>query len=102
MKLLREHKVYYSSSHNGTTPLHLACKSGNMDVVKYFVEEMQLDPNEPKDPKTKKVNPLSIAVARGHYDLSQYLVSKGAMVRADMFYLACKYGKINLLEFVID
>ena len=102
VKLLKEHKVYYSSAHNGTTPLHLACKTNNVDIVKYFVEELQIDPNEPKDPKTKKINPLSISMARGHYELSLYLASKGAQVVAEMFYLACKNGNIKLLEFVID
>ena len=28
---------------NGTTPFHFACQSGNLQLVKYFVEELSVD-----------------------------------------------------------
>ena len=46
IKLLREANVYYLASKNGTTPLHLACKSGCFEIVKYMIEEMNIEPTE--------------------------------------------------------
>jgi ankyrin repeat protein len=40
LRTLKEAVVYYGPSHNGTTPLHLACKHNHIDVVKFFIEEM--------------------------------------------------------------
>lgn len=52
IKLLREAKVYYTASLTGTTPLHIACKNNNLEIVKYFIEEMGVNPNEAKDKDT--------------------------------------------------
>lgn len=63
---------------------------------------MGIDPNEPKDPQTKRITPLSIAISRGYSELAQYLCSKQALITVDMFYLACKYPDLNLLNFILE
>jgi ankyrin repeat protein len=100
--LLREAKIYYTASFNGTTPLHLACKNNNLEIVKFFIEEMGVDPNEAKDPETKKINPLSITIARGHLDIAKYLVEKGCKIIPEMFYFSCRNPNISITAFVLD
>ena len=50
----------------------------------------QVKVNESKDSEGK-ITPLSIAIARGFYDMCIYLINKGAKVKPDMFYYACKH-----------
>lgn len=38
---------------------------------------MHIDPDEAKDPETKKITSLAIALAKGHLDLAKYFVNKG-------------------------
>jgi ankyrin repeat protein len=49
VKLLRESKVYFTASNNGTTPLHIAVKVNAFPIVKYFIEVMDVKVNEAKD-----------------------------------------------------
>lgn len=67
-----------------------------------MIEEMGIDPNEAKDVGTDKVTPLAIAIARGYFDLANYLYSKGCKVTADMFFLACAHSDQSVINFVID
>lgn len=55
-----------------------------------------------KDTQIVQITPLSIAIARGNFDLVQYLFSKGCKVTSDMFYLACKHSNQNVVTFVLD
>lgn len=57
-------------SANGTTPLHVAVKHNCFDIVKYMIEEMNVNVNEAKDPETNKITSLSIAIARGHLEIA--------------------------------
>lgn len=86
MKLLKENKVYFSRANNGTTPLHIAVKINSHPIVKYYIEEMQVDINEAKDQDRGKITPIALAVSRGHFDIASYLINKGARVTPDTFY----------------
>ena len=39
-KLLHEKKCFYIADKSGVTPLHLAAANGHLDLVKFFVEEV--------------------------------------------------------------
>lgn len=67
---MKEERNYYTSCRSGTTPLHLACKYNCIENARFFIEEMGADPNEAKDPKTKRITPLAIAFARGYLELA--------------------------------
>ena len=52
------------------TPLHLAALSGNIKIVKFFIEELKCSPD-----LTGKQNmtPLEMATAEGHTEVAMYL-----------------------------
>jgi hypothetical protein len=71
-----------------------ACRHGRMDVVKYFLEEMDESPNiDCRDTKHGSTA-LMFAAQRGHLEIVKYLVSKGA----DIF-LINPTSKKNALDF---
>jgi ankyrin repeat protein len=39
----------YTKSKNGTTPLHIAAKMGNMEIVKYLIEEKKCNIEEARE-----------------------------------------------------
>lgn len=57
-------------SNDGTSPLHVAIKYNCFEIVRYMIEEMNVNANEAKDPETNKITPMSIAVARGYLDIA--------------------------------
>lgn len=63
---------------------------------------MGADPNEAKDPKTKRITPLAIAINRGYSELAKYLSDKGAIMTAEMFYLTCKHSDVIMLNLVLN
>ena len=59
------------------SPLTVACQNGFLDVVEFFLDD-GLDINHlDKDKKT----PLSHALTNKHYDVANFLISKGAKQR---------------------
>jgi ankyrin repeat protein len=89
---LNENRVYHTKANNGTTPLHMACKNGSLDIVKYLVEKAQINRNESKDGERGKLTPLAFAVAKGNFEIAQYLINKKAQITSHVFYLSCKHG----------
>ncbi|XP_004207792.1 notch-regulated ankyrin repeat-containing protein [Hydra vulgaris] len=59
---------------HGITVLHHACTGGNLEIVKLLVEAGADIGLPTKDGKT----PLSLAVSNGYFDVSEYLILKGA------------------------
>jgi hypothetical protein len=86
VKLLRLNKVYYSRANNGTTPLHIAVKVNFEPLVRFYVEEMGVDPNEPKDQDRGKITPMALAISRGFFEIAQFLYEKGATITPETFY----------------
>lgn len=62
---------------NGWTPLHMASKHGNSDIVQYLVEKQSasLDATD-HNGRTS----LWLAAKRGHLDIFHYLSEQGACV----------------------
>ena len=56
---------------NGLTPLHYACQGGRLDIVKYLIEEKNIDSScQAKD----GILPLHIASINGHLPVVKLLV----------------------------
>mmetsp|Transcript_5182 Transcript_5182/g.4750 ORF Transcript_5182/g.4750 Transcript_5182/m.4750 type:complete len:128 (+) Transcript_5182:340-723(+) len=97
VKCLKEARVKSTPSDNGTTPLIMASKNGNLEVAQYLVEEMGALPDEAKD-QAQKITPLSVAIQKGNWEVADYLISKNCKVQPVMLYLICKYNNIPFLE----
>ena len=86
-------------------PLHLACKGGNLDLVKYLVIMKKCDQNT-EDETGKK--PLHYAALAGHLGIAKYLIDEkecNAIVTNSEgktpLHLACEFGKLNMAKYFI-
>ena len=64
----------------GQTFVHFAAKAGRLDILKYFVEEKNSDPDKHAIMfgGSIAITPLFLAVQKNHSDIIIYLCSKGA------------------------
>ena len=87
------------------TPLHLACRNGHLEVVKYLVSEVQCDPNC----RTQgNATPLHLACQKGHLEVVKYLVCE---VQSDPnhrtqqnetpLHFACLGGYFELVNYLL-
>ena len=72
--LIRECKLSYKegSNVNGNNVLHLACKSGNLPIVRYCCETLKLDPHQDN---FEGISTLRFAVENNKINTVMYLVS---------------------------
>ena len=61
----------FSVDDEGFSVLHYACMSGNLDVVKYLVQNLALDPENANN--RRKKTPIELSERGGHYAVVQYL-----------------------------
>ena len=94
-------KGYY-----GDTLLHLACRNGWLDYVKFLLEEIGFDA-EVKDCGLQ--TPLHYACRYGHLDIVQYLMTVHncdfAVATRDHWtplHYACRYGHLNIVKYIIN
>ncbi|XP_046337772.2 ankyrin repeat domain-containing protein 17-like [Haliotis rufescens] len=87
------------------TLLHLACKGGNVEVVKFVLSLGMLSINSRG---WKKMTPVMLAANKGHKEVVELLVSKGADVSLldkghdTLLHLACKGGNVGVVKFVLS
>jgi ankyrin repeat protein len=78
LKLLKEHGGLFKPSHKGTTILHVACKKGFFEIVKYILHDCK-DQRIPIDcPKGNGMTPLMLAVRHDHLFILRILKDAGA------------------------
>ncbi|AYV84971.1 MAG: hypothetical protein Satyrvirus1_57 [Satyrvirus sp.] len=73
--------------------LDMAAKNGNIDIVKYFVEEIGIESDDS----------LILAADHGHYKIVKYLVQKGADVHASKdsaIIFASSNGHTKIVKFL--
>ena len=66
--------------------------NGHLPVVKYFIEELNLEPFEFKDYRDR---PLLYAVSGNHSSLVDYLICMKSSNRNSMHTICADYGKVN-------
>jgi ankyrin repeat protein len=67
-----------------------ATYSGNLDLVKYFIEDLKLQPD---------ISALSWAVQTGNLDLVKYLIDKGANTYNSL-QMAAKMGNLDIVKYL--
>ncbi|XP_046373367.2 uncharacterized protein LOC124146889 [Haliotis rufescens] len=88
----------------GMNLLHLACKGGNLAIVKNLIDTHQFNVNSESDQGT----PLMIAVRHNNTDLFQYLVDRKADATGknkdgdSILHIACRFGSHKLIEGILN
>jgi ankyrin repeat protein len=75
VKLLVDHGARFHSPQTGLHPLVGAASNGNLDVVRYLVEEKAVPPN---DRAPSGGTPLHSAAVNGHQNVVEFLLQNGA------------------------
>ncbi|XP_046335737.2 transient receptor potential cation channel subfamily A member 1 homolog isoform X1 [Haliotis rufescens] len=100
--------------HETSTPLHHACSSGNLPLVKMLFEIAEKNPEKNvtellvKDQDVEGSTCLHLAVENGHSEITHLCVQKGANVnqsRSDGLFplhLAVVSGKIDIIRHLVD
>jgi len=90
---------------NGRTPLHEAITSGQLDLVKFFVEN---GANLNQRTKNKGYTPLQLAIVGNQSDIVKYLLDKQALpdkiqhnTGKTALHIAAETGAIETLGFLI-
>ncbi|XP_046337771.2 ankyrin repeat domain-containing protein 17-like [Haliotis rufescens] len=87
------------------TLLHLACKGGNVEVVKFVLSLGTLSINSRG---WKRMTPAMTAADKGHKEVVELLVSKGADVTLldkghdTLLHFACRGGNVEVVKFVLS
>ena len=60
--------------HDGLRPIHVAVRFGHLDIVKYFIEEVDDIAQDPIDNTGQR--PIHYAAANGHLEIMKYFIEK--------------------------
>ena len=88
----------------GRTPLHFASQSGNLDVIKYFIDEQHIDPSCQDG---NNDTPLHVAALSGQLVVVKYLITekhcnplcKGKASKTPL-HNACAVEELSLYQYV--
>lgn len=103
LKALNTKRTDYSNPIQGT-PLHIACKNGNLEIVTLLIEAGA--DKELKD--VARQSPLSIAAANNYYEIAHYLLEMGADVHSkgpnnlQPIHFACSSGDRKMIELLLS
>jgi len=89
---------------NGESPLHAACKSGQVATVEYLSEKGALLDLQDNNGNTA----LHVAVSNGHLDITRVLVKRSANLTtvdasgSTALHIAAKGGYLNIVQYLAD
>ena len=112
MKLLLEHGGLFKPSHKGTTVLHVACKKGFFEIVKFLLFDCK-EQRIPIDcPKANGMTPLMLSVQHDQLFILRILKDAGANLqrtndlqgagKINLLYIACQFGRLQIVGYLID
>jgi ankyrin repeat protein len=91
------------------TPLHLACKSCNKELVEFLVRQMKKYEVSFNTKNKKGFQALHSAVVGGKYKIVNFLVEEGGVDINELthnnctaLHVACDYGKIEIAKHLIE
>ena len=107
-KLLRRHGARYHKSDKGSTILHVVCKKGFNEILKYLLHEPQ-DLRIPIDSvKNNGMTPAMLAVQKNHLFILRMLKESGADLSktieggVNLLYLAAQNGHHVIVGYLLD
>lgn len=95
---LAKEAIEKGANYNTWTFIYDACRYGQLDVVKYFVEEMGVDIHIMNE------KPLKSAVIQGYTSIAKYLIDKGADVNVEngsLFYSAWHNMQMDMVRLLV-
>ena len=105
--IITKHKCNpkYKNS-QGCTSLHYASAAGQLELVRYFINEQHCDPMTTDD---KGQTPLHYSCHYGNLNIAQYLINeqhcdqmtKDKLGQTPLHY-ACHYGNLNIAQYLIN
>ncbi len=89
---------------SGMYPIHIICRYGSEDIIKYIVEKgVNLNRFT-----TYKYSPMYYICRQHNYDMVKYFVNKSVNLNAldngnrNALHTACKYNKYNVIKHLVD
>jgi ankyrin repeat protein len=91
----------------GRKAIHLACESGNLELVKYILEA---NPQQLYAATSASLSPLHFACLSNNYELVEWLLERDTYTTLklknirgfDIFDIACYFGNVDLIEWLVD
>lgn len=99
----------YKGDRYSLTPFHMACRFGQLGVVKMFMQMCMNDINFNDEGFECRVTPLYLAARFGHINVVKHLlnavpwldVNKGGLNGNAPLYAACRNGHIDIVKFLL-
>ena len=100
----------------GLTPLHCACMTSHLKIVKYLVTKCECDPNCVIVKNGTKITPLLSAIEMGQLEVVRWLVSEQKCELVDSFtcfdghhehniplyIVACQFGQLSVMKYLMS
>jgi hypothetical protein len=132
VKLLTARGAPINPTDNSPTPLLIAVYNGHLEVVRFLVEQgaalnskdndvddgivdklnrglTALGFDDPIPVNVDGINPLYVAAHRGHHEITQYLLDKGALINAfekhphwTALIIAAYCGRLNIVQLLVE
>lgn len=105
-KYLQSGQDINAENDDGMTALHIACRSNNLELVKFLVDNKASINHQPEG---YEITPLMTACSYGHMDIVKYLVEEcNAKLNLRDSYgytalmMACERGNLDLIIYLLD